>query len=164
MTSTARAQVSIALPRQKVWEGLRDLGRAPFYVPGLTGVEFTTERREGVGASRKVLQKSRPPMDETVVRWDEGYGFVLRLHNGDKPPAPFREASFEYRIADAPDGGTLFQPALTYTLPWGVFGALLDALIVNRFGRGQVRAVALNFKRYYETGEIPNPAFRPDVT
>lgn len=107
-----------------------------------------------------MFQKNGQPMDETVVNWDEGYGFALRLHNDGKPPAPFREASFEYRIADAPDGGTLFMPALTYAMPWGILGSLLDALLVNRFARGQVRKVALNFKRHYETGEVTNPAFR----
>ena len=43
MSSKATCKVVVDLPREKVWEGLRDLSRAPFYVPNLTGVEFTTE-------------------------------------------------------------------------------------------------------------------------
>jgi hypothetical protein len=161
MPSTASYEVEIALPRATIWEGLRDLTRAPFYVPGLTGVEITTAAREGVGASRRVFQKNGKPLDETVIEWDEGYGFKLRLHNGDKPLGPFAEAWFDYRLADAPDGGVLFRPALGYAMPWGPLGAMLDRLMINRFARGNTRKVAENFKRHYETGEITNPDFRP---
>jgi len=161
MPSVAKAEILVALPRHLVWERLRDLSLAARYVPGLTGVELTTAQREGVGASRRVFQKNGPPMDETVVAWDEGYGFRLRLHCGDKPPAPFREAWFDYRIADAEGGRTLFAPALTYALPWGAVGRLLDALLFNRIASGRTRQVAVSFKRYYETGEITNPAYQP---
>ncbi len=160
MPSVARYEVTVDLPRAEIWEGLRDLTRAPLYVPGLTGVEIKTAQREGIGASRRVFQAKGKPLDETVESWDEGYGFRLRLHNGDKPLAPFKAAWFDYRLADAPGGGTLFQPSLIYEMPWGVLGGLLDRLFVAKFATGNVRQVALNFKRHYETGEITNPAWR----
>ncbi len=160
MPSVATCEVHINLPRAKVWEGLRDLSRAPLYVPNLTGAEFTTASHEGVGTSRKVFQVKGEPLDETVESWDDGYGFKLRLHHGDKPLAPFKAAWFDYRISDAPDGGTLFTPALIYEMPWGVFGRLLDALVVNRGARGNTLQVAESFKRHYETGEVTNPAYK----
>ncbi len=160
MPSVARYEVTVDLPRPEIWEGLRDLTRAPLYVPGLTGVEIRTGPREGIGASRRVFQAKGKPLDETVESWDEGYGFRLRLHNGDKPMAPFKAAWFDYRLADAPGGGTLFQPSLIYEMPWGAVGGLLDRLFVAKFATGNVRQVALNFKRHYETGEITNPAWR----
>jgi uncharacterized membrane protein len=160
MPSTVTYEVHVGLPRATVWEGLRDLTRAPRYVPNLTSVELMTEQREGVGASRRVFQKNGKPLDETVVKWEDGFGFKLRLHNGDKPPAPFPEAWFDYRIADAPDGGTLFRPALIYGVPGGLFGKLMNALLIERIALKNVRQVAENFKRHYETGEITNPAFK----
>jgi len=159
MTTTVTYEVPVNLPRAKVWEGLRDLSRAPLYVPNLTGVEFTTAKRDGVGASRRVFQKNGKPLDETVESWDDGYGFLLRLHNGDKPPAPFKQAWFDYRIADAPNGMTIFKPSLRYVMPLGPFGAILNALVVKKFALGNVRQVAENFKRHYETGEVTNPAW-----
>jgi uncharacterized membrane protein len=164
MPSTASYEVAIDLPRATVWAGLRDLTRAPRYVPGLTGVRILTQAREGVGASRRVFQAKGKPLDETVVKWEDGFGFRIRLHNGDKPPAPFKEAWFDYRIADGPDGRTLFKPALIYTMPWGPVGAVLDALVVKNFATGNVKQVAINFKRHYETGEITNPAFKSNDT
>jgi uncharacterized membrane protein len=160
MTTTVTYEIPVDLPRAKVWDGLRDLTRAPFYVPGLTGVEILTERREGVGASRRVFQAKGQPLDETVESWDAGYGFLIRLHNGDRPPAPFKEAWFDYRIADGPGGTTIFRPSLRYGMPWGPLGAMLNALVIRRFALGNVRQVAVNFKRHYETGEIANPAWK----
>jgi len=158
MTTTVTYEVPVNLPRAQVWEKLRDLTLAPFYVPGLTGVEILTEKREGVGASRRVFQAKGQPMDETVESWDDGYGFLIRLHVGDKPPAPFKQAWFDYRIADGPNGTTLFTPSLRYAMPWGPVGALLNALVVKNFAAGNVRKVAENFKGYYETGKVTNPA------
>lgn len=160
MSSKVTCQVVVDLPRETVWDGLRDLSRAPFYVPNLTGVEFTTETKTGVGASRRVFQSNGKPLDETVESWDEGYGFLLKLHDGDKSPAPFKKAWFDYRIADAPGGKTYFQPSLIYDMPWGPLGAILNALMIGPFARKSTQAVADNFKRYYETGEITNPAYK----
>jgi uncharacterized membrane protein len=160
MPSVARCDVHLDLPRAVVWEGLRDLTRAPRYVPNLTGVEITTARQEGVGASRRVFQTNGKSLDETVESWDEGEGFTLKLHNGEKPLAPFKAAWFDYRLADAEDGGTIFKPALSYVMPWGMLGRGVDALFIRRFVEGNVRQVAINFKRHYETGEITNPAWR----
>ena len=158
MPNTASYEIEVDLPRAAVWEKLRDLTLAPRYVPGLTGVEILTAAHEGVGTSRRVFQAKGQPLDETVVEWEDGYGFRLRLHNGDKPPAPFKEAWFDYRIADGPNGHTLFKPALIYTMPWGPVGSLLDALVVRKFAVGNVKQVAVNFKRHYETGETTNAA------
>jgi hypothetical protein len=160
MTTTVTYEIPVDLPRAKVWEGLRDLTRAPLYVPNLTGVEILTGKRDGVGASRRVFRTKGQPLDETVESWDEGYGFLLRLHRGDKPPAPFRRAWFDYRLADGPNGRAVFRPSLRYELGMGPLGAILDALVVRRFALGNLRQVAESFKRHYETGAVTNPAWK----
>jgi hypothetical protein len=158
--TTVTFEIPVNVPRAEAWEKLRDLTRGPLYVPGLTDGEITTAQKDGVGASRRVFQKNGKPMDETVESWDEGYGFLLRLHMGDKPPAPFKRAWFDYRIADGPGGTTIFKPFLRYEMPWGPLGAILNALVVKRFALGNLRKVAENFKRHYETGEVANPDYR----
>lgn len=154
----ATTEAVIAMPRARAWEKLRDLSVAQNYVPGVTGVELTTGQREGVGASRRVFSKGRPPLDETVVEWQDGTGFMLKLHNGEKPPAPFKEAYFSYALADAPDGQTLFRGTLSYEMPWGAFGKLLDALVLNRLLAPTTTAIGPALKQFYETGKSANPA------
>ena len=147
----------IAMPRAEAWAKMRDLSLSPYYVPGVTGVAFTTPQRDGVGASRKILSKGRPPMDETVTAWEEGRGFTLKLHNGDKAPAPFKAAQFRYALEDAPGGQTLFRGTLSYEMPWGALGQLLDTLIFNRLMAPVTAAIGPALKKFYETGKSANP-------
>ncbi len=161
MHTTVSTATVVNLPRQAVWERLRDLGKAHYYVPGLTDTRFTTEQHEGVGTSRKVYQKGMAPMDETVVEWNDGYGFLLRLHNGDAAPLIFKEAFFAYTIEDAGNATTRFKPSLIYTLRWGLFGRLLDRLVMRRTSVKMLEKLGASFKQYYESGQPSNPAFKP---
>jgi hypothetical protein len=151
------AEAQLAMPRAEAWARMRDLLLAQKYVPGVERIEITTPRREGVGASRKVFCKGRPPVDETVTLWEEGHGFTVRLHHGDKPPSPFRQAQFVYRLDDAPGGGTRASTTLIYDLPLGPVGKLLDALLLRRVSQATVEAIARGLKQVYETGESANP-------
>ena len=120
MNNAAEYRVTIAMPRARAWEKLRDLGLAHNYVPGLVRTEITTGARTGVGASRRVYQSETRFLDETVIDWGEGHGFVIRLHRGNNgAPAPFSEATFRYWLDDAEDGNTSLCTTLAYTVRWG---------------------------------------------
>ena len=93
MTREVSAQVVIDMPREQAWARLRDISLAHNYVPGIVRIEIVSARTEGVGASRYVWRNARSYLQETVVEWWEGEGFLIRLHKGDKPAPPFRNAS-----------------------------------------------------------------------
>ncbi len=144
--------VTLAMPRDAAWEKMRDLTASVNYVPGLIACDITTEQTEGVGASRRV-KNSFLEMDETVVEWNEGRGFTIRLHDGDNKPPMFAEAYFIYAITDGetPDT-TQLTTAMAYRLPWGAVGKLLNAMLIRFIVAGQVRDVAVSMKYNYETG------------
>ena len=152
MPRTLRASAPIALSPETCWEKLRDLRRARHYVSGLSDCEITTELEEGVGASRVVTHRRFGAMDETVVDWDEGKGFTVRLHKGEKPAAPFREARFRYELMPATGGGCVIHTEMTYEMAYGVLGRILDGLIMKRILQRQVRDTALRLAEYYQTG------------
>ncbi len=152
-----RYQVSyetpVALERAAAWQKLRDLSAAHHYVPGLKGVEITTELREGVGASRRVLQGGGLALDETVIDWREGEGFSLRLHRGDKGPVPpMTRAWFDYGLCER-DGQLLLCNRMRYDVGLGPLGGLLNSLLLRRVVAGAVRDTTLAQKLYYEGGE-----------
>ncbi|MGI9284346.1 MAG: SRPBCC family protein [Pseudomonadales bacterium] len=149
VTSEIEADISM----QEAWEKLRDLSLPHNYVQGLTKTEITTERREGVGASRKVFSKSRPPLDETVVVWDEGHGFLLKLHQGDSDAqGPFKSSFFRYTIEHA-GNRTLLKNSMEYEMKWGLAGVILDKLFLRKVFRSVVRDVLIGQKAFYESGE-----------
>ncbi|MBP8926872.1 MAG: SRPBCC family protein [Pseudomonadales bacterium] len=159
MNHAAEFRVTIALPRARAWEKLCDLGLAHHYVPGLVRTDITTSARIGVGASRRVYQSEARFLDETVIEWREGHGFVIRLHRGDQgAPAPFREATFRYWLDDAGDGNTSLCTTLAYTVRWGLLGKLLDRLVLAKAIRGSTRDVAICLKDFYERGVALDPA------
>lgn len=152
MTTTVSVETILAMSRLDAWKKLSDLNLARHYVPGGTGIEITTPQHQGMGASRKVFCEGRPSLDETVVEWAEGYGFTVRLHQGDKPAFPFKNGHFIYRLEDAEQGQSRMTTAMVYDLPLGILGRLVDGLLLRRVTRRTVEAIARNLKQVYESG------------
>ena len=145
-------QAAMALPIETCWQKLRDLTRAIHYVPGLTECRITTEQKEGVGASRRVVSRQAGAMDVTVTEWDEGRGFTIRLHKGDRPPPMFREASFRYELVPKGEGCEI-HTRMSYAPAFGPVGQVLDALVLSRVMQRTVREVAAGLAAYYEQSE-----------
>ncbi len=151
MTREVSTQIEIDVPRAVAWEKLSDISLAHNYVPGIVKTEVVSEGTRGVGASRYVYRNAKTYIQETVVEWDEGSGFLIRLHKGDKPAPPFRAASFRYQLADTGRDKTLFTASLEYEMPWGALGAWLEKKMEKTVA-ATVRDVATAMKLYYETG------------
>ncbi|MEZ5503849.1 MAG: SRPBCC family protein [Halioglobus sp.] len=161
MTREVTAHTVINVPLAAAWARLRDISLAHHYVPGIVKTVVVSEQSQGVGASRYVYRNEKSYIQETVEEWREGEGFLIRLHRGDKPAPPFRNAWFRYTLqAHGPDQ-TLFTASLRYELPWGRFGDWLGGKMA-RFVQATIADVTLAMKLYYETGEPTTPASLKD--
>jgi len=137
-----------ALPVAACWEKLCDLERAKHYVPGVRDVSFVTSARSGLGATR-IAHGSAGDMYETVVEWNEGKGFTLALHRGERPPWPFREARFRYAIE--PQGAaTRIRLTMTVRFPFGIAGRALGALARPALAKN-LATLARRVARHWET-------------
>lgn len=143
------------LPAEQAWLKLKDLSLANNYVPGINKCVITTEKKEGVGASRRVSGPQQA-LDETVTEWNEGRGFTIRLHNGDKPARPFGEAQFVYRIDKIDDKTCKLTCTMTYEMGMGFLGNLLHGLFLGNMIRSNIRDVTLSMAYFYETGKRPS--------
>ena len=152
MPAIASHSVFLDLTPQAAWTKLRDLSLAPHYVPGLTGCQFHPGPTEGLGASRRVLRKGGQYLDESVMQWQEGTGFVLLLHKvSNGSPFPFREASFSYAL-QAEGIATRITLQMHYSLRGG---RLVEWLLAKAFNK-VVQQIAENLKAFYETGRTQN--------
>jgi hypothetical protein len=152
MSQEVTAQIVIDMPRAQAWKKLKDLSLAHNYVPGLVKTEIVSEEAEGVGASRYVYRTAKSYIQETVEEWNEGEGFLIRLHRGDKPAPPFRSAWFRYDLQDSGANQTLFTASLSYEMPWGRLGEWLGKKM-QKFVQATIADVATAMKLYYETGK-----------
>ena len=99
-------------------------------------------------------------MDETVIEWNEGKGFTVRLHKGDRPAAPFKEAAFRYALEPSRSGRDSeceIHTSITYVLPFGLLGRALDAVLVGRTLSRSVLDSAVCLAEHYRTGEPVPP-------
>lgn len=155
MPASANHSVTLALSPSEAWDRLSDLTLAPHYVPGLTGCQLHAGPRLGLGASRRVFRKYGQWLDESVIDWQDGAGFVLRLHRGEAgAPFPFRTATFRYALL-ADRNGTRLSTRMDYQLRGG---PLVERLLAKAFAK-VVRQVTENLKAYYETGMTQNRDF-----
>ncbi|NRA42039.1 MAG: SRPBCC family protein [Pseudomonadales bacterium] len=150
-------KVTLDMPRDKAWSIMQDITVPHKYVPGLIKTEMHTEQTEGVGASRRVFKKMMA-MDETVTDWRNGFGFTIRLHDGEKDK-PFPQSSFDYALEDGLDPEhCIFTATMTYSFPFGALGRFLDSLFIAPIVKGEIRDVALAVKYFYETNSSPSKA------
>lgn len=156
MSQEVSAQTLINVPISEAWAKLRDISLAHNYVPGIVKTEIVSEAREGVGASRYVYRNARSYIQETVEEWQEGTGFLIRLHKGEKSAPPFRNAWFRYTLAEAGPARTRFTASLVYQMPWGRFGEWLGERM-SGFVQKTITDVAIAMKLYYETGKPTTP-------
>ncbi len=152
MDSEVSARVRIEMSHARAWKLLRNLDLAGRYVPGVSGCTLTSSQREGVGASRRIEQPNRAPMQETVVEWVDGEGFTLQLHapGSEQAPMPFSQARFRYRIARAGTRAVDAELSMSYSLRGGALGQVADALVMRSVMRKQVESVAAAMKAFYE--------------
>lgn len=146
---------TVKITAEQAWGKLKDLSLANNYVPGITKCVITTEKKEGVGASRRVSGPQQA-LDETVTEWNEGRGFVIRLHNGDKSAKPFGAANFTYRIDKINDTSCKLTCTMTYEMGMGFLGGILHSLFLGNMIRNNIRDVALSMAYFYETGKRPS--------
>jgi hypothetical protein len=163
-TSQVSAQIVVDHSREEVWGKLRDLSLADRYMPGIIRTQITTEQQSGVGATRKLFESDTSSLDETVVAWQEGNGFALRVHRGENgAPFPFRAASLLYWVDRVDDQHALVTVSLQYVPRGGALGRLLDHRFLKKHIRRQVSDVAANVKQMVETDAIALPQVSAQV-
>lgn len=148
---TMESARTLSMSRTDAWGNLQDLTLAHHYVPGIIKTEITTEQKTGVGASRRVYQSTDTYLNETVIEWNQGNGFLLHLFkdNGDAP-FPFKYAEFRYQLDDSSNGTTQIKTSLSFQMAGGCLGYWVSVLLAGEFQK-RTDEVADNLKIYYES-------------
>ena len=149
---SVQISVVVDIPHSEAWTILRDFSVSHNYVPNITRTEIVSSKRAGLGAHRKVYDADGDFLEETVIDWREGEGFVIKLHNGDEPMAPFTRAEFHYALQTHAPGKTTIALTMLYQLPMGSLGDALGGWFIDPVVEDNLTQVAAGMKHYYETG------------
>lgn len=135
------------------WQKMQDFSVADKYVPGLTRTEIVTRQQNGVGASRRVYSSDTEYLEETIIAWDEGQGFTIRLHRGAEPMSPFNRSEFRYHMQPMDNGNTRVTLGILLLMPLGSVGEWLGNLLARPALEEELAQVAAGLKHYYESGQ-----------
>ncbi len=147
----AAVTVQVLLPLEQAWHNLKDFSQPHNYVPGIVRTEIVSKVKSGVGAHRRGYEEDGDFIEETVIEWSEGQGFVIKLHQGEEPMAPFKRAEFWYQLAQQGEN-TRVELSLSVEMPWGSFGETLGDWFILPVMEDRLVQVAAGMKHYYETG------------
>lgn len=128
MRSVERA-IEIAAPPEAVWEVLSDLTAMSHYMSGVSRVEVTTAHRHGPGATRYCTFDDGIELEERVVSWLPGVGYVLETITA--VGVPIRENTVQFRLAGTGEG-TEVRQRMEFSMRGGVFAPLLERLSSSR--------------------------------
>ncbi|MBI5283971.1 MAG: SRPBCC family protein [Chloroflexi bacterium] len=146
-----REQVRIDSPTENVWAVLADLASVQNYSPGVSAARYTSQHREGVGASRHCDLEPKGYVEERTVSWDEGRAYTIEIFDGT-PLMIMKEVFAHFSLAGA-ERGTTVTFTMEYATKFGPAGGLMDALFIRRQFRKSVSGILAGLKRYVETGE-----------
>ena len=146
------SEIRIDASREKVWDVIADLGSVSVWNPVLANSHYTSEAKEGVGASRRCDFPGEGYVEERATEWKPGEAFTLDICEGT---VPFASAHGGYSLVDDGDG-TLVALTLEYDLKADV---PVDPKEVERQNREDLFPLVLaGLKHYVETGQpMPIP-------
>ncbi len=146
MTKLSSA-IQINAPKEKVWVVLADLGAASAWNPTVTHSSYTSDGREGVGASRRCDLPDGSFVEERATAWKPGEALRLNVHGG---AVPFENGSGTYELQ-----GDERETIVNFTLEFDpkADGAMAPEEVEQLFTEQVIPAMLAGLKHYVETGQ-----------
>ena len=149
--TTFKKQITIDVPKQKVWEIISDLGSIYKFNPGVSKSYYTTDHTEGIGAARICELQPAGKILETVKNWKEGSGFLLQIDAIEKAP-PFKNFNGLFELNKLNNNCTQVSVTISYGMKLGAIGLLLNKLIIRSKMEEGIVVLLEGLKAYSETG------------
>jgi hypothetical protein len=162
--TTVSATIHIDAPTERVWEIVADLGAVATFHPYVTHSYYSSQSKAGPGARRVCKLGPKIAVEETAVDWRAGEAYTLSVAFVKGQTPPIRD--FQATVAVQPDGTrTRASIVATYQPKFGLFGWLLDQLMIKRKYSTMLPNVLAGLKHYAETGEVVDGSFlkRPEI-
>ena len=141
-----QSQVIINKPQTQVWDVLSDLTAMGNYMPGIQDVHFTSENKQGVGASRHCTFKDGVELHERVLRWQEGQGYTLETTQFVNVPMRENEITFSLTA----DGSkTVLTQSMRYKMKGGIFAPIMELMATGMMKKA-LNGALVGLKEYVE--------------
>jgi len=148
------AQVVVNAPAEKVWEVLADFSAVDTWVPFVQSSHIEGVIERGVGIERRCDLGKSGNITEFVTDWNEGESLTYQVSGF----GPMKLLVNSWRVRKIDDQSCIVDVGLAYTIKFGFFGRLLNALVLGRVLKKRVnKGALLLLKERVETGKLVRP-------
>lgn len=135
--------------KKEVWDVISDIGAIQNFNPNVSKSFYTSEIKEGIGASRHCDLLPMGKVEERIISWKEGEEFTIEIYESKAMPF-LGEGKFTLKEEG---GETNVTMSLTYRMKGGFLGSLMGVFMKGRISNAMEGTLA-GLKHHLETGEI----------
>ena len=161
MTTIKRA-IEIDQSTEKVWKALADFGKICHGHPAVSKSYITSNKKEGVGATRHCdFTMMGASAEEKVTEWNEGKNFKIEVYELNKMPGI---DTMELDLAIKANGSkTILTGTMAYTMK-NIFFDWANSLMMKNMNAKLLDGIMAGHKLYIETGTIVNEKTKLDLS
>lgn len=148
MKSVVSQEIFINAPLAIVWDALADIRLIGRWRSKSTRCRLLTGVTTGVGARRRLESDEGGYSIEEVVEWDPLYALVLQTVETD---SAYDDRETAFRMVEK-NAGTLVTATMRYSVPYGLFGIIMDFLSTKALTRTHLKLVLKGLKHHVEVG------------
>lgn len=145
--ATIKNEITINAPIEKIWGLLTDLEMLDKYDPTVKRATLISTEKTGIGAKRKVnMLDGKNWFDEKIIVYKPNEDLTYQLTDCTFPMKDLKHSySFE-KIGNQ----TKVKQVMEYTVKFGLFGKLLDTLMIRKQSDSGIKKFFSGLKNYAE--------------
>lgn len=148
---TAKSNRTMNATSSRIWAVLSDYSNIQVFHPLVQNVDQLSEVDRGVGAKRRCNFYDKTSAVEEITEWKEGQSFTCII---TEAPMPVLDATATMGINEIDSDHCEVYLEMNYTPKWGIFGRILDVLILRMAMRNIFNKVLKGLQHHVETGEL----------
>ncbi len=157
--TTVKATRTINAPSAKIWTVLSDFSNIQIFHPNVQDVDQLSESDRGLGAERRCNFYDGSSAVEKIISWDdEGQFFTCSV---TEMAAPILDVTAGMRVNPIDSHHSEVALEMTYVPKWGIFGKILDVLMLRMAMRSVFNKVLKGLQHHVETGELIGKKGKP---
>jgi len=150
--TTIKRAIEINQSSEKVWNALADFGNICHGHPAVSKSYITSQKKEGVGATRHCdFTMMGASAEELVTEWNEGKNIKIEVTKLKKMPGI---ATMILDLAiKSEENKTILSSTMNYTMK-NVFFEFMNTIMMEKMNADLLDGIMAGHKLYIETGTI----------
>jgi ribosome-associated toxin RatA of RatAB toxin-antitoxin module len=145
--TTLKNEISINASVNKIWSILVDLELLEKYDPTVKSCRLISEEKSGMNAKRKVeMLDGKNWFEEKIVRFKPQEALVYQLTDCSFPIKSLKHSYSFHGVDDR----TIVRQVMEYEVKYGIFGKLMDYLMIRKQSDSGIKIFFAGLKTFAE--------------